>query len=241
MILVLQFRDDQSGWHEVKCIYEAGSLPFNAYRFFNVADPDVTVDDVLAEVKKAEGVILGGHAAGGFEDTDSTKRAKLERITDITTPVIRWMYEHDKPALGACFGMQLMAHALGGTITTDPELAETGIATIELTENGQADPLFDGLDDILSAIVGHKASVEKLPPDATLLATTEKSPIQGFRLGSQAGTQFHPELNYQDLIDRLQIYPEYMDNNIEYDPGQAITAKKILHNFLLSTRTISNK
>ena len=57
------------------------------------------------------------------------------------------------------------------------------------------------------AYVGHKEACAMLPPGALLLATSTTCPVQMFRLGrNQYVTQFHPEMDRQALVTRIQVY-----------------------------------
>ena len=233
MILLLQFRSDASGPHEIKCVYEAGSLPFSEYRILNATDESLTASEIQENAEGARAIILGGLGETGYEETDPEKLAHFQAMRNKLASALAPLIKTNKPMFGMCFGHQLLADLLGGTVEVRKNLAETGIADINLTVAGQADPLFVGLPHNFKAVVGHKCSVTSLPETAVVLARTERCPIQAFRFGNIVGTQFHPEMNYDDLIYRLGLYPEYAANSLEYDENPDIQAKKITENFLL--------
>lgn len=91
--------------------------------------------------------------------------------------------------LGVCFGGQLVAQALGGTVAKAP-VPEIG--WYELTGDGvdllSSGPWFEWHSDRFTP-----------PPGATELARTERA-SQGFILGTALGLQFHPELDLR-LLD----------------------------------------
>src|SRR6266568_4035564 len=58
--------------------------------------------------------------------------------------LIRKAVEQDIPYLGICLGGQLLALALGARVTKH-HMIELGFLEVELTEEGKADPLFQGL------------------------------------------------------------------------------------------------
>ena len=98
--------------------------------------------------------------------------------------------------LGICFGHQILAAAMGGTVAANPLGKEYGTVPVHLTGNGATDPLFRGLPSPFPAHVGHSQSVNRLPETACRLAFSEKDPIQAFRIGCRAwGVQFHPEFD----------------------------------------------
>jgi GMP synthase (glutamine-hydrolysing) len=103
--------------------------------------------------------------------------------------------------LGVCYGHQLLAHALGGVVETNPNGYEAGTIRIELTQDGRADPLLSGASEFHST---HFDAVSVLPANARLLASTPKTRVQAFRAGERAwGVQFHPE--FDEEIMRLYI------------------------------------
>src|SRR5688500_14191713 len=58
--------------------------------------------------------------------------------------LLRGFHEQAKPMLGLCLGSQLLARAFGGTVRRSDEF-EVGYPAIEITEDGQKDPLLTGL------------------------------------------------------------------------------------------------
>jgi GMP synthase-like glutamine amidotransferase len=233
MIVLIQFRTDQSGWHEVKCIYEGMDLPYSSYLILNAASPYLTAKEIIEISRKAKGIILGGNAEGGYEDTEPEKVAHLNRIREKMKLVLADLETTNIPILGTCFGHQLLADYLGGIVEADKSQAETGIVPIQLNDQGKNDKIFAGLDNGFKAVVGHKASVTSLDhPEATILASSEKCHVQALKYKNFYTFQFHPELSLQDLLDRVAIYPEYNANAIDYDPNEKLLVKQILKNFL---------
>ncbi|NOR51062.1 MAG: glutamine amidotransferase, partial [Gammaproteobacteria bacterium] len=110
-----------------------------------------------------------------------------------------WLVQASKlslPVLGICFGHQLLAHALGGTVANNPRGVEVGSVTIYLTEEASKDSLFKELPISFSANVSHMQSVTKLPDGAKLLAYSDMERVHAFRYGEcQWGIQFHPEFD----------------------------------------------
>ena len=94
------------------------------------------------------------------------------------------------PVLGVCLGMQLLAVALGARLLPGHG-AEVGYAPIDRLA---PDPVLDRLGPAPSVLHWHDDAVE-LPPGATLLARSARTPVQAFRAGSALGLQFHPEVD----------------------------------------------
>ena len=104
-----------------------------------------------------------------------------------------WVYDAGVPILGICYGMQLIAHQLGGTVARGTE-REYGHAVVH--KEGQDNKLFDGLENEVPVWMSHGDRIEELPPGFRSMAYTENSPlaVMGNEEGTYFGIQFHPEV-----------------------------------------------
>ncbi|MFB6212495.1 MAG: hypothetical protein ABEI53_01600 [Candidatus Magasanikbacteria bacterium] len=232
MILVLQFRTDQSGSHEVSCIYEAGEVPYNAYSFLNVNSNNILQREITHLADMSSAIILGGMGESGYSTETEDEKEELKRIREKMLPLIREWIEDGENVMGMCFGHQLIGDALGVEVAQPDDEKETGVAEIFLTEKGMKDPLLGDFEGSFKAVVGHKSSLMNLPEEAVHLAYSEAHEWQGFRINNTYSFQFHPELNYQDLVERLEMYPEYTVNSIDYEKPEELKAKEILQRFI---------
>jgi GMP synthase-like glutamine amidotransferase len=106
---------------------------------------------------------------------------------------MRQTAEAGVPLFGICLGGQLLAAALGGTVTARSR-GEKGMTEIVLTAAGVTDPLFAGLPERFGAFAWHNDSFD-LPPGTPHLAFSATCPGQAFRVGKAYGLQFHPEVD----------------------------------------------
>jgi GMP synthase (glutamine-hydrolysing) len=73
----------------------------------------------------------------------------------------RHVLDTGKPILGICYGMQVLTHALGGSVA-GAQKREYGHATLDLN-HGDASALFEGLPDTIHAWMSHGDRIEALP------------------------------------------------------------------------------
>jgi GMP synthase (glutamine-hydrolysing) len=102
--------------------------------------------------------------------------------------------EAGPPVLAVCFGAQLAADALGGTVERNPQGWEIGTVEVQLTPDGLQDPLFTGLPERLTVQATHEDHVSELPVDVMRLAGNSAAAVQAFAWGRRLrAVQFHPE------------------------------------------------
>ncbi|MCA9245495.1 MAG: type 1 glutamine amidotransferase [Planctomycetales bacterium] len=156
------------------------------------------------ELSACDMVVIGG--SGDY--SAAGEGAWLERALDS----LRELHELQKPTFASCWGFQALARALGGRVIHDPAAAELGTIELRLTDAGHADPIFGPLGTVFQAQAGHEDRVVELPATAVLLASSDKVAQQAYRIEGKPiyATQFHPELNRDDLLGRLGAYPTYV-------------------------------
>ncbi len=104
------------------------------------------------------------------------------------------IFSGELPVLGICYGMQLMAHVLGGR-TAAAGRREYG--RTRLFVDDRAD-LFAGLEARLMCWMSHGDSVVELPPGFVSLARTDHNPVAAMADSARRrfGVQFHPEVTH---------------------------------------------
>lgn len=95
--------------------------------------------------------------------------------------------------LGICYGQQLMAHLLGGTVQLGVK-GEYGLATLDL--DGCSSALFDGISGPQQIWMSHRDLVSAAPPGFSVLASTATCPIAAIEAPARGlyAVQFHPEV-----------------------------------------------
>ncbi|HEX8985199.1 MAG TPA: glutamine-hydrolyzing GMP synthase [Bryobacteraceae bacterium] len=98
------------------------------------------------------------------------------------------------PVLGICYGLQLMAHMLGGQVERG-EKGEFGLAYFDLARNA---PLFKGfaLGGREQIWMSHRDTVRAVPPGFEALGSTETCRFAAMADTARRlyGVQFHPEV-----------------------------------------------
>ena len=113
------------------------------------------------------------------------------------------VYEAGTPVLGICYGAQLLAQQLGGSVanTGAGEYGRTGLAAA-----GSGSALFDRVPTAFDVWMSHFDSIQDVPPGFRPTARTDSIPVAALEDSERQiyGLQFHPEVVHtaygQDLL-----------------------------------------
>jgi len=96
------------------------------------------------------------------------------------------------PILGICYGVQLLAHMLGGKVERSDK-REYGIAHLK---HNDATGLFDGVDEHTEVWMSHGDAISVMPPGFDTIGVTENCPHAAIVNKEKRwyGVQFHPEV-----------------------------------------------
>jgi GMP synthase (glutamine-hydrolysing) len=118
------------------------------------------------------------------------------------------VFELGVPILGICYGAQLIAHQLGGTVDRN-DRGEYGRTT--LVRDGDGGRLLAGMPDEWTVWMSHFDSITETPSGFVDVATSANSPVAALEDPERRiyGVQHHPEVNHteygQDLLRRFLL------------------------------------
>ncbi len=116
------------------------------------------------------------------------------------------LFDMGIPILGICYGMQLIAHMLGGEVERGTK-REYGPSVLFIDKEN--DPLFFGITSPQRVWMSHSDLVTKLPQAFVSIAHTRETPFAAIRHKELPiyGVQFHPEVSHtpcgKDLFDNF--------------------------------------
>jgi GMP synthase (glutamine-hydrolysing) len=116
------------------------------------------------------------------------------------------VFDSGLPILGICYGLQLIAHSLGGRVVPGGDRREFGKAIVDVYKPGL---LFANLPEHFQAWMSHGDRVERLPP--------------GFEVIAESGNIIAAAANQNRRIWGVQFHPEVVHTH---------HGKEILENFL---------
>ena len=155
--------------------------------YAEMVSADITAEKIRE--KNPIGIIFTGGPASVFGE-DSPK-------------VTEEIYKLGIPLLGICYGMQLIAHQLGGEVVhADASLREYGKTTV----NYEKSVIFDGVSTPNQCWMSHTDQVKRVPDAFRVTAYTQSCGVAAYECPERKiyGVQFHPEvvhtINGNDIL-----------------------------------------
>jgi GMP synthase (glutamine-hydrolysing) len=141
--------------------------------------PTTPIDTIRS--RKPVGIILSGGP---------------KSVSDPGAPVCdAGVFDVGVPVLGICYGMQLMAHRLGGTVAPASH-REFGHATVRVAAGGAPAVLFADVPEEIRVWASHGDFVAAPPPDFSIVATSANAPVAAMANPTRSlyALLFHPEV-----------------------------------------------
>ncbi len=130
----------------------------------------------------------------------SGRRKNEKKINEINSKIVTYSIKNDTKLLGICYGAEILALTLGGTIRKTLSL-QKGNETIKVFKENSIS------SNSLDVFESHGFEISKLPSVLVPLADSKncKYEIIQYQEKQIFGTQFHPEMSQDghDLIEKF--------------------------------------
>ncbi|KTD74679.1 glutamine amidotransferase-related protein [Legionella waltersii] len=147
-------------------------------------------------IHEVDAYLISGSRHGVYDDYPWIKQ--LEQF-------VRLLHLEQKKLVGICFGHQLVAQALGGTVVKSPKGWGVGMSQNQVYH--QKEWMVPKVEQF-NILVSHQDQVIELPPGAELLAGSDFCPNYMLQVGSTVLTiQGHPEFT-KDYSRDLMVSKE---------------------------------
>lgn len=149
--------------------------------YSEVVPYDISIDKIRE--KNPKGIIFTGGPSSVYGEDTPTRSKEI--------------FELGIPILGICYGMQLMAHVLGGNVAK-AETREYGKTSVSIKPESI---LFQKIPTSNVCLMSHTDFVSQVPEGFEIIAQTESCPVAGMENAAKKlyGLQFHPEVNHTNL------------------------------------------
>lgn len=171
------------------------NLPGAEYDVLLPSDFGVTMPG-KSKLEKYSGILWTGCNLCIFDEENPSVRMQIE--------LAKLCYEIGLPSFGSCWGLQVSVVAAGGKVAPNPRGKEMGLARkIQLTQEGQSHPMFQGKPHVYEAYISHFDFVTEVPEGGVVLAGNDFTPVQALAVTHKKGTfwsvQYHPEYNLHEM------------------------------------------
>lgn len=191
--VILMRHSDTNTMGDLEAVLRAHQVSYSYASAHRMTDDEF---DSLEQTPIHGVIVMGGEMCANDTDKHPFLVRELRFIQDMVARKI--------PLLGICLGAQLLAKAMGSTITRNA-VKEVGWTPITLTPAGQTDPVLSALGEDTPQFQWHEDTFS-LPDGAIHLAQTPDCQNQAYRLSPQTyGVQFHPEVSREQIRQWLDV------------------------------------
>ena len=164
--------------------------------YSEILSPDVKA----RKLEDSKGIIISGSPYSVYDEN--------------APPFNTEIFELDTPILGLCYGLQLMAHYLGGEVKPG-QTKEYGMAELEVEYSKD---IFQGLRRKEPVWMSHGDTVKKIPKGFKRIGFTYDCPYAAFGDPERKyyGLQFHPEVD--NTPKGMHILSNFAYNTCKADP-----------------------
>lgn len=212
---------------------EALQRPGDVWKICNLANGESLPDDI----RECQGIAITGSR---FNCRDRDTLTWFKPLCELLQHAAQT--GHPK-VYGGCFGCQVAAFALGGEVDYNPDRRfllraedvkfsccdgdQCGLPPMPAEMEGRC------CSSGLKLLVSHGDAVCKLPPNATLLASSASCTVEVFLAGSAANIlacQSHPEFDFQYAIED-RIWKSVVDLNKRLTPEEAEASRRSFESY----------
>jgi len=109
---------------------------------------------------------------------------------------LRWALDEKVPILGICYGHQMIAQILGGSVGYLPDGPEFGYQRLQFMGTYESDPLFGLYPSHFETFTFHYQTVLRMPTGAQSFARSRRDRNHAVRYADWVwGVQYHPEFS----------------------------------------------
>jgi GMP synthase (glutamine-hydrolysing) len=158
---------------------------------FTYVTYDIEGGKFPASVEAADGWIITGSKHGAYEDHGWLEPLEI---------FIRQAIAAERPVIGICFGHQIVAKAMGGTVEKSAEGWVVGLKTYEMRDGSS-----------FAAYAWHQDQVVTPPPGAEVIVQSDNCRFAGLSYPGRALTlQSHPEFTGRYFVALLEDKSEFL-------------------------------